>query len=146
MLFRSRTKDFLYIRNFAPDRYPLGDPKNVTKDSQPSAQALENSTFVAFADMDAGPTKAWLVAHRNDPEWKWHYDYAFGKRPAEELYDLTKDPEQISNLAGNPEYAKALKAQGDRLMKILTEAGDPRVVDRECRFDRPPFSDLEKGR
>ena len=141
-----RTKDFLYIRNFAPDRYPLGDPKNVTKDSQPSAQALENSTFVAFADMDAGPTKAWLVAHRNDPEWKWHYDYAFGKRPAEELYDLTKDPEQISNLAGNPEYAKALKAQGDRLMKILTEAGDPRVVDRECRFDRPPFSDLEKGR
>ena len=88
----------------------------------------------------------WLVAHRNDPAWKWHYEYAFAKRPAEELYDLAKDPDQVRNLAGDPEYAKALKAQGDRLMRILTEAGDPRVVDRECRFDRPPFSDLERGR
>ena len=32
--------------------------------------------------MDASPTKAWLVAHRNDPKWKGHYDLAFGKRPA----------------------------------------------------------------
>lgn len=141
-----RTAEFLYIRNFAPDRYPMGDPKAVTADSQPAAAALENSTFVAFADMDASPAKAWLVAHRNEPAWKWHYEYAFGRRPAEELYDLAKDPDQVRNQAGNPEYAKALKAQGDRLTRILTEAGDPRVVDRECRFDLPPFSNLAPGR
>lgn len=29
---------------------------------------LEQNTFVAFADLDASPTKAWIVTHRNDPE------------------------------------------------------------------------------
>ena len=37
-----RTKDFLYVRNFAPDRYPMGDPKGVTADKAPDANALEN--------------------------------------------------------------------------------------------------------
>ena len=104
-----RTKDFLYIRNFAPDRYPLGDPKAVTVDKSPTADALTNNTFVAFADMDASPTKAWLVAHRNDKEWQWHYDYAFSKRPAEELYDLRSDPDELNNLAVKPEHQATLK-------------------------------------
>lgn len=49
-----RTKDYLYIRNFAPDRYPLGDPKSVTADTAPDANALENNTYAAFPDMDEG--------------------------------------------------------------------------------------------
>ena len=96
--------------------------------------------------MDAGPTKAWLVAHRADPRWKWHYDKAFGKRPAEELYDLSKDPDQVVNVAGDPAYSEALKEQGGRLMGILTRAGDPRITEKDCRFDRPPFADLERVR
>lgn len=136
-----RTPDFLYVRNFAPDRYPLGDPKAVTADRAPDAAALENDTFVAFADMDASPTKAWLVAHRADPKWTWHYDYAFGKRPAEELYDLRTDPDQVKNLAGDPAHAATRKKLADQLTKILTDAGDPRLVEKECRFERPPFTD-----
>ena len=134
-----RTQDFLYIRNFAPDRYPMGDAKAVSDKTAPSAKILENETFAAFADMDAGPTKAWLVAHRKDPQWRWHYDYAFAKRPAEELYDLRTDPDQTKNCASDPAYAAVLKAQSGELMRILTDAGDPRVVEKECRFDRPPF-------
>ena len=65
--------------------------------------------------MDASPTKAWLVAHRNDPKWKWHYDYAFGKRPAEELYDLRNDPDQVKNVAADPKYADAAKEMAGRL-------------------------------
>src|SRR5262249_9064794 len=65
-----RPPDYLYIRNFKPDRPPLGDPKTVTADSAPTAQELTTNTFAAFADMDASPTKAWLIAHRNDPKWK----------------------------------------------------------------------------
>lgn len=136
-----RTKDFLYVRNFAPDRHPLGDPKEVTADKAPTADALANNTFVAFADMDAGPTKAWLVANRNDPKWKWHYDYAFGKRPAEELYDLAADPDQVTNVAGDKNYEATRKKLADRLDAILTGAGDPRLVDKECRFEKPPFTD-----
>ncbi|MGL4550248.1 MAG: sulfatase family protein [Gemmataceae bacterium] len=135
-----RTKEYLYIRNFAPDRTPMGDPLAVTADKAPSAAELETNTRVAFADMDASPTKAWLVAHRNDPAWRWHYDYAFGKRPAEELYDLKADPDQVKNVAADPAHAAALKAMAARLTEALAEAGDPRVKDAACRFDRAPFA------
>lgn len=136
-----RTKDFLYIRNFAPDRYPLGDPKDVTADAAPDAKTLANETYAAFADMDASPTKAWLIAQRHDAKWKWHYDYAFGKRPGEELYDLAADPEQIKNIAADPKYAAARQRLADHLTQLLTEAGDPRLVDKECRFEKAPFTD-----
>ena len=136
-----RTEKFLYIRNFQPDRWPMGDPKGVTDKSSPTPKELEHDTFVAFADMDASPTRAWLVAQRNDPKWKWHYDYAFGKRPGEELYDVAKDPDQIKNVANDPAYAAAKKEMAERLMRILTEAGDPRVVGDGQTFERPPFTD-----
>ncbi len=138
-----RTKDYLYIRNFAPDRWPLGSPLSVTETSAPEADALANNTRVAFADMDASPTKAWLVAHRNDPAWKWHYDYAFGKRPAEELYDLRRDPDQTKNVAADPAYATTKTELGERLIKTLTEVGDPRITGDGQTFERPPFTDAE---
>jgi arylsulfatase A-like enzyme len=131
-----RTTDYLYIRNFKPDRWPMGSPKGVTETEAPAAEALAGNTRVAFADMDASPTKAWLVAHRNEPQWHWYYEYAFGKRPAEELYDLRTDPDQVKNLADDPAYAGTRRALSDRLTKILTDAGDPRLEDA---FDRPPF-------
>jgi N-sulfoglucosamine sulfohydrolase len=136
-----RTDKFLYIKNFQPDRWPMGDPKAVTDTKAPSASELEHNTFVAFADMDASPTRAWLVAHRNDPKWKWHYNYAFGKRPAEELYDISNDPDQIKNVATDPAYADVKKELAERLLRILTDAGDPRVVDGGQTFERPPFTD-----
>ncbi len=138
-----RTEKFLYIRNFEPDRWPMGDPKTVTATAAPSANDLEHNTHVAFADMDASPTRAWLVGKRNDPQWKWHYDYAFGKRPAEELYDVANDPDQIKNLAADPAYAEAKKELSTRLLRILTEAGDPRVIDGGQTFERPPFTEVE---
>jgi N-sulfoglucosamine sulfohydrolase len=136
-----RTKDHLYIRNFAPDRWPLGSPLGVTADSAPDAAALSNNTYAAFPDMDASPTKAWLIAHRHDPEWKWHYDYAFAKRPAEELYDLRSDPEQTKNVASDPAYAATKAELSKRLIKTLTEVGDRRVTDDGQTFERSPFTD-----
>ncbi len=138
-----RTKDFLYIRNFAPDRWPMGAPHAITAAGAPSQNELEFDTRTCFPDMDAGPAKAWLVAHRNDPQWKRHYDYAFGKRPGEELYDLAKDPDQIQNFAANPAYADKKKELAERLMKTLKEAEDPRVSGAGDTFDKPPFSDPE---
>ena len=137
-----RTKDHLYIRNFAPDRWPLGSPVGVTADSAPDATALANNTYAAFPDMDASPTKAWLIAHRNAPQWKWHYDYAFAKRPPEELYDLRSDPEQTKNVASDPAYAATKAELSERLMRTLTEVGDPRVTGDGQTFERPPFTDV----
>ena len=142
-----RTKEFLYIRNFTPDRWPMGDPMKVTATSEPSAKELEENTYVAFGDMDASPTKAWLVAHRNHkkwPKWKQHYEFAFGKRPAEELYDLRKDPQQMKNLAADPAYAKSKTAMSAQLMKILKDAGDPRIGDDPQGWERTLFVDDRK--
>lgn len=135
-----RTAEFLYVRNYAPDRTPLGDPLAVAADSAPPTDKLENDTMLAFSDMDAGPTKAWLIAHRSDAAWKWHYDYAFAKRPAEELFDLKADPEQIKNVAADPSYATAKAKLAARLKQILVDAGDPRETEADCRFEKPPFS------
>jgi uncharacterized sulfatase len=92
--------------------------------------------------MDASPTKAWLIGHKNNPQWKWHYEHAFGKRPSEELYDVKNDPDQVKNLAADPAYARQKQELSARLMKLLTDAADPRVTGDGKTFDRSPFSDL----
>jgi uncharacterized sulfatase len=135
-----RTTDYLYIRNFAPDRWPLGIPVAVTETNAPSPDDLESTTYAAFADMDASPTKAWLIAHRNDPQWKRFYDIAFARRPAEELYDLRRDPHQINNVAANPNYAATKSKLAAQLMKTLRDASDPRVTGDGQTFERTPFT------
>jgi len=136
-----RTRDFLYIRNFAPERWPMGAPGEVTDSVAPDAGQLETNTHAAFADMDAGPTKAWLIAHRHEPQWKAYVDYAFAKRPGEELYDLRQDPDQATNIAAEPSSA-AQKAQlSAQLLRVLTDNGDPRAGGGEVRFELPPFTD-----
>ncbi len=135
-----RTPDFLYIRNFMPDRWPMGSPKAVTETETPAVNELEHNTFVAFPDMDASPTKAWLIGQRHQTQWRWYYDFAFGKRPAEELYDLRLDPGQTKNLAADPGHAEVRQQLAARLLKILTEAGDPRVTGDGGTFERPPYT------
>jgi uncharacterized sulfatase len=136
-----RTPEFLYIRNFAPDRWPMGSPKFTSQSDMPSVYALEHDTFLAFADMDASPTKAWLVHQYGGEDWEWQYNYAFGKRPAEELYDLRKDPDEILNCADDPAYAPQKYALAARLLQILTDAQDPRVIANPVPFEHPPFTD-----
>ena len=141
-----RTADFLYIRNFAPDRWPMGAPFGAAEPgSPPPLEILERDTYAAFPDMDASPTKAWLVWHRHEEPWKWLDAFAFGKRPAEELYDLRKDPHEIHNVAGDPAYAAQREKFAGELMKILTDAGDPSVTGDGKTFDRPPFTDVPAG-
>ncbi|MEC7626859.1 MAG: sulfatase, partial [Verrucomicrobiota bacterium] len=83
-----RTKDFQFVINFKPDRWPLGDPYLLNTPKEPDFSLLENQTFVTLADEDAGPTKAWIVTNRKDPKVKPFFEHAYGKRPREELYDV----------------------------------------------------------
>jgi uncharacterized sulfatase len=136
-----RTRDFLYIRNFKPDRWPMGAPNEVTPNSAPDARTLENNTFAAFGDMDASPTKAWLIEHRNETQWQQHYDWAFGKRPGEELYQISKDPDQVLNLANDPAFADVRQRLSEQLISSLKAAGDPRVTGEGDTFEKPPFTD-----
>lgn len=45
-------------------------------------------------------------------------------------------------MAADPAFAKPRAELSERLTKVLTAAGDPRVTDEECPFDRPPFTDV----
>ena len=70
---------------------------------------------------------------------KRYYDLAFGTRPAEELYDLKKDPAQVNNVAGNKEYRSIKKDLAIRLFENLDATGDPRVQGRGKFFDLQPY-------
>jgi len=129
----------VYIRNFEPSRTPMGDALQVADDHAPSFQELENNTYAAFPDMDASPTKAWLVAHRNDAQWRPLFEKTFGKRPAEELYDLAKDPSQVHNVASEAAYATNKAELSRQLQARLKVAGDPRLDD-PVPFEKEPFT------
>ncbi|TWU20478.1 Choline-sulfatase [Novipirellula galeiformis] len=135
-----RTPDHALVINFKPDRFPLGDPYRLDSDNPPTTQQVQEKTFVTLADEDAGPTKAWLVDHRNDSQWKPIYENAYGKRPREELFDMRTDPHQMHNVAGDPAYADVLSELRDRLMDELRRSGDPRVVNDGEFFETPPMA------
>ncbi len=110
--------------------------------SEPSEKELETETYVAYADMDASPTKAYYVAHRHDEKMKPFYRWAFDLRPGDELYDLKNDPDQTKNLAGDPAFADEKKKMETQLMKMLTEQKDPRVMGDGSTFDKPAFTEV----
>ncbi|MEM7396452.1 MAG: sulfatase/phosphatase domain-containing protein [Verrucomicrobiota bacterium] len=130
-----RTADFLLIRNFKPDRLPHG----VVYEPTAGPEALLRNHYLAYPDMDASPTKVFLMTHRDSH--KKYFDYAFAARPEFELYDLKRDPDQVRNVASNPEYAGRLKTLTDRLMHTLHETGDPRVLGDGRTFDEKPYVD-----
>jgi arylsulfatase A-like enzyme len=135
-----RSKDYLYVINFEPERWPMGDPYNLDRAELPAAEALTEDTMVTFKDMDAGPTKAWLVRQRDNPKWKRHYDLAFAKRPGEELYVLADDPYEIRNVAGQEKYEMVRKLLRGKLLTDLTQSGDPRVTGDRQYFEQPPLA------
>ncbi len=125
-----RTADFLYISNFRPDRWPNGTPD------------FENATIpgVWYGDTDNGPTKTFMVDQRDNNETTRRlYELAFGKRPAEELYDLRNDPDQMNNIAADPAYADKLAELSQQLTEILTETQDPRVLGHGDDFETHPY-------
>lgn len=144
---RALRKDgWLYIHNFKPERMPMGDYKNLTDSFTPDQDSLENNTYEAFPDMDSSPAKAWLIAHRNDSQYKWYFDYAFAKRPQEELYDLSKDPDATINIASEPAHAAKKAEMAAELMAKLKAVGDPRVTQDPVPFELPPYTlDTKSG-
>ncbi|MCB1229039.1 MAG: sulfatase [Verrucomicrobiae bacterium] len=137
-----RTKDHVFIVNFEPDRWPMGDPGDAAGEDIPDYDTLANNTFAAYADFDASPTKAWMIEHRNDPEVAKLFELGFGKRPKYELYDLSKDADEIENVAGYTEYADVQADMEKRLMAELKLVNDPRVTADPVPFENAPFTDI----
>jgi N-sulfoglucosamine sulfohydrolase len=136
-----RTAGCLFVINFKPERHPLGDPYGLGGDvEEPNVENLTRNTFATLPDEDAGPTKAWLVAHRKDEKWRPYFEHAYGRRPREELFDLKRDPHQMKNVAEDPAYAKVVAELRAQLLEELKRTGDPRLVDEGRYFESPPLA------
>lgn len=107
-----RTKEFLYIRNYTPDVWPAGMPET------------------GYRDVDDGPTKTFILSRFDD-----YFKMNFGKRPIEELYQVSTDPDCMRNLAKNLDYAVTMRNLRDRMEKILRDEGDPRLNGNADFFD-----------
>ncbi len=66
-------------------------------------------------DVDASPTKGFLIEGKDDPDMAIHWKLSFGKRPADELCDLRIDPVQLHNVAESGEHADTLKGSKEKL-------------------------------
>ena len=118
--------DWLYIRNFEIDRWPAGNPET------------------GYLNCDGGATKTAVLQARRDGGETKHWQLAFGKRPAEELYDVAKDPDCLNNLANDVRYRQQkskLKAQMERELKAQN---DPRMFGKGSIFDQYIYANAEQ--
>jgi arylsulfatase A-like enzyme len=122
-----RTREFLYVRNLRPDRWPAGDPEMY-------------KAVGPFGDVDGSPTKDLLLAQRGAAQFARFFDGAFSKRPAVELYDLAKDPAQLRNLADRPEHAETIRRLDAELRQWMAATLDPRATADDDRWDKFPYT------
>jgi hypothetical protein len=80
-----------------------------------------------------------MLKHRDEPAVKPLFELAFAKRPAEELYDLRNDPDQLHNVAIDSRHTAAKARLAEALMSELKTTKDPRVLGRGGSFDEYPY-------
>jgi uncharacterized sulfatase len=117
-----RTPQYLYIRNFKPDRWPAGDPQKHEEDG------TLGPMHGGYHDIDAAPSLTFLVENRDDPRISPFFHLAVDKRPAEELFAIGNDPGCLNNLAGQPEHEETRARLSSQLDEYLTKTGDPRML------------------
>src|SRR5262249_42906882 len=118
--------DALYIRNYEIERWPAGNPET------------------GYLNCDGGVTKTEILNARRAGRERRHWDLAFGKRPAEELYGPKRDPEWLRNLADDHKR-QSLKGRLRRQMeRELRAQGDPRMFGRGRVFDQYPYANAEQ--
>ena len=126
---------FLYIWNMKPERWPAGAPQRLVPDSTGALYSLYgideegvHHSDWAFTDIDACPTKSFIVEHHDDAAYAKYFDMAVGMRPEYELFDVEKDPNCLTNLATDPEFTGLQSQLNTLLVEELTRTQDPRVV------------------
>lgn len=109
--------DYLYLKNYHPDRWPVGNPET------------------GYLNTDGSPTKSYILnTRRVDKEKKW-WQLNFGKRVEEEVYNIRKDPFCLNNLAENGDIQDTKKALIAAMTEQLMLQDDPRMTGNAQVFD-----------
>ena len=107
------------------------------KAEPPPTERVRTVTLTVYGDIDGGPTKAWMINNRADEDVKPLFELGFGKRSQEELYDLRKDTDYMKNVASDSEYEQIRAGLNSRLMAVLREQDDPRIMESPPTFAGP---------
>ena len=94
------------------------------------------STVPAYRDLDGSLTKAWMMRHQASAEGGEAMELTLGKRPAEELYEITPDPHHLVNQADQAESREVLDELREELDEVMHRTEDPRLTDA---FDSLPW-------
>lgn len=138
-----RSQEYLLIWNMKPERWPAGAPQRIVKGTEDELWPLYgidehgvHHSDWAFTDIDAAPTKSYIIENMNDQDIRPYFDLAHGKRPEFELYNIQNDEYCMNNLIGSSETTAIEKEMKEELLKKLKETADPRIVgpDKEI-FD-----------
>jgi len=109
-----RTRNYKYIRNFNPQgTFENLITRGMKKDPDLPGEYKRPSALWPY----------WVAAAKNDPQIAQRVKL-FRKRPAEELYDLRKDPYELNNLADDPAMKDVLHDLRTRLQKWMKQQGD----------------------
>lgn len=114
---------FLYLYNFKLTRWPAGNPE------------------IGYMDTGSSPTKTEILKDRREKGESKYWDLNFGKRPSEELYNITEDPGCIDNLAFSMQYQELKKEMKSLMFEELKSEGDPRMFGNGDVFDNYSYSD-----
>ena len=118
---------WIYLHNFEPSRWPAGNPET------------------GYLNCDGGPTKTEILnARRKDPADRC-WALCFGRRPAEELYDTSKDPDCLDNLAGRTEHQERRESLRKQLFDGLKAQEDPRMLGQGGVFEAYPYAGEQRG-
>lgn len=130
-----RTRDYLYIKNFKPERWPLGDPPSTDKQASVGNSSTKPNED-GYEDIDASPTKSYMI--KNQTDWPALFRIGFEKRNADELYHIKTDPYCLHDLSQLPKMKPVLRKLKAELERKLTEQGDPRMIGNGDIFDSYP--------
>jgi len=130
-----RDGQYLFTWNQRPVRWPAGAPQRIQPDSDGQLlpmygldeSGVHHSAW-AFTDVDACPTKSFLVENYKVDSVRQYFDLAYAKRPEFEFFDIQNDPACLHNLSGQAAYRDIELRLRQTLEEKLNATGDPRMV------------------